>query len=150
MALVVENLPANAGDRSSIPGLRGFPGGGHGNPFQYSCLENPMDRGAWWAPVHRLQRIGHDWSELACSTHGSWQELVHFSFRRGFFPFPSAPCLETHNRVVLLNIVWKYMLKGRWELGAWELGRTESPWALWYFVQIFLKNTTSWGGWHVS
>ena len=49
MALVLKNLPANAGDRrdaGSIPGLGGFPGGGHDNPFQYSCLENPMDRGA--------------------------------------------------------------------------------------------------------
>ena len=56
----VKHLPANAGDRGSIPGLRGFPGEGHGSPLQYSCLENPMDMGAWWAPVHRLQRVGHD------------------------------------------------------------------------------------------
>ena len=57
MALVVKNLPANAGDirdMASIPGLRRSPGGGHGNPLQYSCLENPMDRGAWWATVHRV------------------------------------------------------------------------------------------------
>ena len=38
----------NAGDLGSIPRLGRFPGGGHGNPLQYSCLENPMDRGAWW------------------------------------------------------------------------------------------------------
>ena len=43
----------NAGDLDSIPGLGRSPGGGHGNPLQYSCLENPMDRGAWWATVHR-------------------------------------------------------------------------------------------------
>ena len=42
----------NAGDLGSILGLGRSPGGGHGNPFQYSCLENPMDRGAWWATVH--------------------------------------------------------------------------------------------------
>ena len=36
------------------------PGGRHGNSLQYSCLENPMDRGAWWATVHRVQRVGHD------------------------------------------------------------------------------------------
>ena len=50
VVLVVKNLPASAGDTgdaSSIPGLGGSPGGGHGNPFQYSYLENPMDRGAW-------------------------------------------------------------------------------------------------------
>ena len=46
---MVKNLPANAGDPSSIPGLGSSPGGGNGNPLQYSCLRNPMDRGAWWA-----------------------------------------------------------------------------------------------------
>ena len=50
---VVKNLPASAGDAGSIPGLERTPGGGHGNPLQYSCLENLMDRGAWWAIVHR-------------------------------------------------------------------------------------------------
>ena len=49
---VVKNLPANAGDLSSIPGSGKFAGEGNGNPFQYSCLGNPMDRGAWWAIVH--------------------------------------------------------------------------------------------------
>ena len=57
VALVVKNLPANAGDMrdaGSIPGSRRPPGGGHGNPLQYPCLRNPMDRGAWWirATVH--------------------------------------------------------------------------------------------------
>ena len=56
---MVKNLPANAGDvsdASSIPGMGRFPGGGHGNPLQYSCLENPMDRGAWWAVVRRVAK----------------------------------------------------------------------------------------------
>ena len=55
----VKNPPANAGDvkdGGSIPGLGRFPGGGHGNPLQYSCLENPMDRGAWWATVHSVSK----------------------------------------------------------------------------------------------
>ena len=55
MALVVKNLPANAGairDAGSIPGLERSPGGGQSNPLQYSCLDNPVDRGAWWACVH--------------------------------------------------------------------------------------------------
>ena len=50
MVLVVKNLPANAGDKRDvglIPGSERSPEGGHGNPVQYSCLENPMDRGAW-------------------------------------------------------------------------------------------------------
>ena len=57
MALAVKNLPASAGDRrdaSWIPGLGRSLGGGHGNPLQYSCLENPMDRGVWWALVHKV------------------------------------------------------------------------------------------------
>ena len=55
VALVVKNLPANAGDARDtglIPGSRKPLGGVNGNPLQYSCLENPMDRGAWWATVH--------------------------------------------------------------------------------------------------
>ena len=52
---MVMDLPVNAGDVRDvglIPGSRGSPGGGHGNPLQYSCLENPTDRGAWQAIVH--------------------------------------------------------------------------------------------------
>ena len=55
VALVVKNLPANAGDprdEGLIPVWGRSPGGGHGNPLQYSCLENPMDREAWWATFH--------------------------------------------------------------------------------------------------
>jgi len=54
VVLVVKNLPPSAGDirdMGLIPGLGMSPGGGHGNPLQYSCLENPMDRGAWQATV---------------------------------------------------------------------------------------------------
>ena len=53
---VVKNPPANAGDVCYIPGLGRSPGGGNGNPFQYSCLENPMDRGAWPATVHGVTK----------------------------------------------------------------------------------------------
>ena len=48
----------NAGDLGLIPGLGRSPGEGNGNPLQYSCLENPMDGGAWWATVHGSQRVG--------------------------------------------------------------------------------------------
>ena len=53
---MVKNLPANAGDADSIPGSGRSPGGGNGNPLQYSYLENPMDRGAWQAAVHRVTK----------------------------------------------------------------------------------------------
>ena len=53
---VVKNPPANAGDMGSIPGSGRSPGEGNGNQLQYSCLRNPMDRGAWQAPVHRVSK----------------------------------------------------------------------------------------------
>ena len=51
MAQTIKSLPVVVGDLGSIPGLGRYPGGGHGNPLQYSCFENPMDRGAWQATV---------------------------------------------------------------------------------------------------
>ena len=56
---MVKNLPPNAEDArdvSSIPGSGRSPGGGHGHPLQYSCLENPLDRGAWWAIVYGVAK----------------------------------------------------------------------------------------------
>ena len=57
--VLVKNPPANSGDirdSGSIPGLGRSPGGGNDNPLQYSCLENPMDRGDWWAIVYRVTK----------------------------------------------------------------------------------------------
>ena len=81
---MVKNLPANAGDirdAASTPGLGRSPGGGHADPLQYSCLENPMDRGWWSTGSHR---VGHNWSDLTHSTHTegfiskvSLEELLH-------------------------------------------------------------------------
>ena len=59
VVLMVKNLPANAGDirdAGSIPGSGRPPGGQHDNPLQYSCLENPTDRGVWQAMVHRVAK----------------------------------------------------------------------------------------------
>ena len=61
MVQLLKNPPANAGDIrhvGSIPGLGRSPGGENGNPLQYFCLENSMDRGAWWATVHGVTRVG--------------------------------------------------------------------------------------------
>ena len=73
MVLVVKNPPANADvrDVSSIPGSERFPGGVHVNPLQYSCLENPMDRGDWQAMAHRIAK--------------SWTLLKHLSMSRDGF-----------------------------------------------------------------
>ena len=69
---MVKNPPANAGDLGSLPGLGRSPGEGNGNPLQYSCLENPKDRGAWWATVHGVARVGHD---LGTKEQSSCMEL---------------------------------------------------------------------------
>ena len=53
---VVKNLPVIAGEVGSIPGLERAPGGGNGNPLQYFCQENPMDRAAWWASVFEVTK----------------------------------------------------------------------------------------------
>ena len=53
---MVKNSPVSAGDVGSIPGLGRSPGGGNGNPLQYSCLDNLMDRGAWWVTVHGIAK----------------------------------------------------------------------------------------------
>ena len=63
--LVVKILPANAGDVGLIPGLGRSPGGGNGNPLQYSCLKNAMDRGAWRATVYGVAK--------------SWTRLTHYN-----------------------------------------------------------------------
>ena len=72
MVLEVKNLPANVGDLrdvSLIPGLGRSSGGGHGNPFQYFCLENPMDRAAWQAAVHRVTRSQTGLKRLSIHAH---------------------------------------------------------------------------------
>ena len=63
IGLTSKESTCNAADASLIPGLGRSPGEGNGNPLQYSCLENPMDRGAWRAIIHGVTRVRHD---LAC------------------------------------------------------------------------------------
>ena len=61
----------NVGDPDSIPGLGRCPGEGNGNPLQYSCLENSMDRGFWWAPVHGVAKSQTRLSDFS-SLHFTW------------------------------------------------------------------------------
>ena len=80
---VVKNLPANAGDvrdAGSIPGLGGSPGGGHGNPLQYPCLENPVDRGACWATAHGV---------IQSQTRLKWLSIHKTFCLSQFSPLPS-------------------------------------------------------------
>ena len=67
---VVKNLPANAGDAGWIPRLRRSPGEGNGNPLKYSCLRNPMDRGAWWTTAQGVTKESDmTWGESNNNTH---------------------------------------------------------------------------------
>ena len=70
VVLVVKNCSAHAGDirdMDLIPGLGRSPGGGPGNPLQYSFLENSLNRGAWWVTVHKSQKVRYEWTDLACT-----------------------------------------------------------------------------------
>ena len=81
VALEVKNLPASAEDVRDvglIPGSRRSPGGGHGNPLQYSCLENPIDRGAWWVMIYRVTK---SWIRLKRLTTRTGGYRYHLAFR---------------------------------------------------------------------
>ena len=78
--LVVKNLPANEGDVGSVPGLGRSPGEGNGKPFQYSHLENPMDRGAWWVIVHGVAKSQTQQSKHAIVFYcGSPNKMIQHS-----------------------------------------------------------------------
>ena len=100
VALVVKNLLANAGDIKDaglIPGSPSSPGGGHGNPLQYSCLENPMDRGAWWATVHRVAQSRTRLKRL--SMHTCMYMCVCFSWTRRKW-------LSVHTCMYMCVLLW--------------------------------------------
>ena len=111
---MVKSQLASAGDirhAGSIPGSGRSPGGGHGNPVQYSCLENPMDRGAWWATVHsvakswtRLKQLRTEIKvcslsltliECICQTYGSGCAEATVGGVRSLGKIPSATEAET-------------------------------------------------------
>ena len=79
-----------AGDLDSIPGLGRSPGGGPGNPLQSSCLENPMDKGAWRATAHGVTRVGHNWATMHSTA--LWMPLLFSSqVEFGSFVIPWSP-----------------------------------------------------------
>ena len=84
VVLLVKNPPANAGnvrDSGSIPGLGRSPGGGPGNPLQCSCLENPMDKRAWWATVHGVAKSQTGLKRLAHEGGVKGAQLPHLMLR---------------------------------------------------------------------
>ena len=88
-AVVVKNLPAYARDvrnAGSVPGLRRSPGEGNGSPLQYSRLENPMDRGAWWATVHRVTKSWTRLKRLSMHTPYRWLQDQEISSLLGLVP----------------------------------------------------------------
>ena len=105
MALVVKNSHTNAGDVRDvglIPGLGRSPGGGHGTPLQYSCLENPMDRGAWQATVHRVSKNRKRLKRLSTNVPFLEQVFCVNSFRQlgevtsSFWASLVVQCLRVH------------------------------------------------------
>ena len=106
-ALVVKNLPANAGDRrytGSIPGSERSPGGGDGNPLQYSCLDNPTDRGAWRATVHEVAK-SRTWLKRL-SMHAHTRKHALNEWMNAHIPRPQLmPCEASHTAPVFNSVV---------------------------------------------
>ena len=97
MAPVVKNPPTNAGDvrdMGSTPGLGRSSGGGHGNLLQYSCLENPMDRGAWRATVHRVMK---SWTWLKQLSMHTYLQLYSGRSEVGLYMFYKIQCIFLKN-----------------------------------------------------
>ena len=91
MALAVKNQPANSGDITYVDLIRGWGRSlkkGNGNPLQYSCLENPMDRGTWWAKVHRGQKELNTIERLSMYA-GYMTEVYLCPMASEFMPIPS-------------------------------------------------------------
>ena len=80
---MVKNPPVNVGDEGSFPRLGRSPGGGNGNPLQYSCLDNLMDRGAWWAIVHGVAK---SWMKSSPCVHMYMHVHTHTHTIASFIP----------------------------------------------------------------
>ena len=115
---MLKNPPANAGDirdMGSIPGSERSSGGGHGNPLQYSCLENSMDRGVWQATVHGVTKSWTQLKWLMC-THANyiqWSTLWPLKWLHRWL------CLLTQN-YVYDNVEWKRYVKSYVCIHAWS------------------------------
>ena len=97
---VVKNLPASEGDTSSTPGSEKSPGKGNGNPLQYSCLENSMDRGVWWATVPGVTK---SWTRMGDMHNNAYFWVVYFEFFSKFFIIGKFLTLQLPEVVVATN-----------------------------------------------
>ena len=75
----MQETTCNAGNQDSNPGSGRSPGEGNGNPLQHSCLENSIDREAWWATVYGVYGVTESWTQLSMSMH-----IMHSSFSKNF------------------------------------------------------------------
>ena len=103
----------NPGDSGSIPGSGISPGEGNGNTLQYSCLENPMDGGAWWATVHGLQRVRHDWVTFFLFFHSAgWRDTTPGGTRHSpnkSLKQSQSKTIENSFRVHYVNVLEKFL-----------------------------------------
>ena len=120
----------NAGDLGLIPGSGRSPGEGNGNPLQYSCLENPMDRGAWQSTVHGVTRVGHNLAIKPSPWTVAHQAPLSMGFPRQEYwsglPFPS-PGDIPHPRMELADSLQKTLMLGMTE-GKRRRGRQRMRW----------------------
>ena len=85
---MVKNLPANAGDAGSIPGIGRCPGERNGNPLQCSCLRNPLDSGAWWTTVHGIVKVSDTTEQLKTTTANRiYTQRNEWNYSSGFQTF---------------------------------------------------------------
>ena len=109
----VRESACNAGDPGLTPGSGRSPGEGNGNPLQYSCLENPMDRRAWWATVHENQRVWHKWVTFTFILHVTLSAAFdHSIFLRKLFPtvrIPHSPGFSGNSLATSYKFIFKYV-----------------------------------------
>ena len=108
-AQLVKNLPAMQETRGLIPGSGRSPREGNGTPLQCSCLETPMDRGAWWAAFHGVTRVGHDWATPPPATCGVEHlfmclfDIINIFF--GQVPLHSFCSFEKNTRLFVFSLL---------------------------------------------
>ena len=140
MTLVVKNLPANAGDVryvSSSPGWGRSPGGGNGNPFQCSCLENPMDRGAWW--VHRVPK-----SQTRLNLRSTHAHTMHIL--SALKVLHSREPLSTRNiRTVGYLMIWCPVRSQLPRIKS-QLHQVLAVWICWNYLISYILNCLEWNG----